>query len=397
LWNMRKIEADKAWDVHKGIANIQVAIIDTGVDYSHEDLAANYVSGGYDWVNGDADPMDDNGHGTHCAGVAAAVMDNHEGVAGVAQVGIWAEKVLSEFGAGYWEWLAQGIVHATDSGVDVISMSLGGPSYSQLVKDACSYAWQNGVILVAAAGGEGVDLDEYPMYPACYEEVIAVSATDQNDQRASFSSYGSKIEFAAPGVNIYSTYPSQSYVYMSGTSMACPHVSGVAALTWSYNLSFTNELLRKYLHTAVDDLGVPGKDEYFGYGRINAFKALVPPRKVVVEHAYTFTVSPSVSWHQYSELSDDRYGTHTGMGYVDKFTMTVTSRCYITIEVVDSGLMGDTIALFKSTTKYWYATSPDTIHLEGWINSGRYTFYIGYILPNADEFPAGYDIYVEAF
>lgn len=396
LWNMRIISADKAWDVHKGTMNITVCIADTGVDYNHNDLKAHYVAGGYDWADNDGDPWDDHGHGTHCAGIAAAIMDNGIGVVGVAQVGIWTEKVLSSGGWGEWSWLASGIVHATNSGiVDIISMSLGGTGYSQLVKDACAYAWNHGLVLVAAAGNDGIDLDVTPFYPACYPEVIAVAATDSSDRRASFSNYGTKIEVAAPGVGIYSTYPGQSYVYMSGTSMACPHVSGLAGLIWSYNLEMTNQDVRDRLHVGVDDLGAPGRDEYFGYGRINAFKALVPPVPVVIEHTYTFSIGPGVSWHQYSELSDDRYGSTTGTGYVDKFVMTVTSACHITLDLVDCCLMGDTIALFKSATKYWSATSPDTVHLEGNVKAGTYNFYVAYILPNTGAFPAGYDIYIE--
>lgn len=274
LWNMRIIEADKAWDIHKGSTDATIAIVDTGVDYNHDDLGAHYVSGGYDWVNKDTDPWDDNGHGTHCAGIAAAVIDNGVGIVGVAQCSIWAEKVLNEEGKGQWDWLADGIVHATDNDVDVLSMSLGGDDYSSLVDSACTYAWNNGVLLVAAAGNNGRDLDLNPHYPASFDTVIAVSATTSSDERWTLSNWGSDIELAAPGVGIYSTIPGDSYGYMTGTSMACPHVSGVAALTWSYIPSLTNVQLRDRLHTAVDDLGDPGKDIHFGYGRINAYKAL---------------------------------------------------------------------------------------------------------------------------
>ncbi|UCC33127.1 MAG: peptidase S8 [Candidatus Bathyarchaeota archaeon] len=278
LWNMRIIEADDAWDVEKGSAAVVIAIVDSGVDYLHPDLAANYVVGGYDWVNDDNDPMDDHSHGTHCAGIAAAVMDNKIGVAGVAQCSIWSEKVLNEFNRGSWDDLASAVTHATDNGVEIISMSLGGYGYSSLVDEACSYAWSNDVLLVAAAGNDNMNIDINSYYPACLETVIAVSATDDSDARWAGSNYGSAVEFAAPGVDVFSTKPPFGgdlyYTYKTGTSMACPHVSGVAALLLSQNPSLTNAELRERLHTAVDDLGTPGKDIYYGYGRINAYKAL---------------------------------------------------------------------------------------------------------------------------
>jgi len=278
LWNMRIIEADDAWNIQKGSTSVLIAIVDTGVDYTHEDLSAHYVSGGYDWINTDNDPMDDHSHGTHCAGIAAAVMDNNLGVVGVAQSSIWAEKVLDDTGHGPWDKIASGITHATDGGVDIISMSLGGYSYSALVDSACTYAWNNGVLLVAAAGNDNVDIDKNPMYPASFETVIAVAATDSSDTRWSSSNYGNTVELSAPGVSILSTRPPFGgdlyYSYKTGTSMATPHVAGVAALVLSQEPSMPNTQLRDRLNMAVDDLGTPGKDIYYGYGRINAYKAL---------------------------------------------------------------------------------------------------------------------------
>jgi thermitase len=186
-WNMRIIEADKAWDINKGSTSVAIAIVDTGIDYNHKDLAAHYVPSGYDWVNNDTDPWDDNYHGTHCAGIAAAVMDNDDGVVGVAQCSIWAEKVLDHTGYGYWDDVASGIIHATDNDVDVISMSLGGYDYSSLVDSACEYAWSNGVLLIAAAGNDHENIDVHKFYPASFETVIAVSATTSSDERWSGS------------------------------------------------------------------------------------------------------------------------------------------------------------------------------------------------------------------
>lgn len=278
LWGMRIIEADYAWNISKGSTFVTVAIIDTGVEYTHDDLSGHYVTLGYDWVNSDNDPMDDHGHGTHCAGTAAAVMDNQIGVVGVAQVSIMAEKVLDASGSGYADDVAQGIVHAADAGAEVISISLGGYRSSALIEDACQYAWDKGSILVAAAGNENT---LRKLYPAAYDTVISVAATDRYDEKASYSNWGDSIELSAPGGDgddypdwILSTYLDNWYAWGAGTSMACPHVSGLAALVWSYESSLTNQQLRTHLQNTADDLGDAGKDKYFGYGRINAYRAL---------------------------------------------------------------------------------------------------------------------------
>jgi len=290
LWNMPKIKADKAWDTYRGYKTVIIAIIDTGVDYTHSDLAVNYMPGGYDWVNDDFDPMDDNSHGTHCAGIAAAVMDNSIGVVGVAQSKIWAEKVLNSAGSGSWDDIANAIIHATDKQVNIISMSLGGYSYSSLLESACTYAYNKNVLLVAAAGNDNTNLNTNPFYPACFNTVIAVGATTSTDAKSSYSNYGDQVELSAPGDNIYSTVLSNSYGYKTGTSMATPHVAGLAALIWSYKPTQSNGELRSSLQKAVDDLGTPGRDIYFGYGRINCQKQVSSPEK----YQYRFTLSPFI-------------------------------------------------------------------------------------------------------
>jgi thermitase len=280
-WGPQRIEADYAWNTTTGSNTVLVCVIDTGVDYNHPDLAANYVSGGYDWVNMDADPIDDHGHGTHCAGIIGAVINNDMGIAGLAQVRIMAEKGLDSSGSGWEDDLANAIIHATDMGASILSMSWGGSTSSALIHDALKYAYDQGVLLVAAAGNSGTS-DK--LYPAAYDEVIAVTATDPTDAPAWFTSYGNWVELAAPGVDIYSTIsavhsPSFNYPYdyLSGTSMACPHVSGVAALVWSKNPSMARDVLRLHLRDTADDRGAPGFDIYYGYGRINARKAIETP------------------------------------------------------------------------------------------------------------------------
>jgi subtilisin family serine protease len=272
-WGPAKIQANYAWNTTTGSNNTLVCVIDTGIDYNHPDLAANYALGGYDWVNNDSNPMDDHGHGTHCAGIIGAVINNNIGIAGIAQVRIMAEKALDASGGGYEDDLANAIIDATNKGAKILSMSWGGGP-SNLIHDALKYAYAHGVLLVAAAGNSGSSAKHYP---AAYDEVIAVTATDSTDTPAYFTTYGDWVELAAPGVDIWSTVWDDSYRYMSGTSMACPHVSGTAALVWSEFPNMSRDVLRMHLRDTADDLGKPGFDIYYGYGRINARRAIEEP------------------------------------------------------------------------------------------------------------------------
>jgi hypothetical protein len=270
-WGPAKIEADKAWNIQVGNSSVLVAVVDTGVYYRHPDLAPNYVALGYDWVNGDNDPLDDHGHGTHCAGIITAAMNNSVGISGVAQVSVMAEKALAYNGVGYEDDLANAIVHAVDQGAKIISCSWGSSSDSQLLHDAVEYATSKGALVVAAAGNSG---SSEKHYPAAYPEVVAVTATNEKDKLASFSSYGDWVDVAAPGTSIVSTFLWNTYVSMSGTSMACPHVAGVAALVWSQFPWMTNVQVRSQLLNTADDLGKAGFDAYYGYGCVNARKAV---------------------------------------------------------------------------------------------------------------------------
>lgn len=270
-WGPEKIKANTAWDTQKGDNTILVAIVDTGIYYTHSDLEENYVPFGYDWVNEDSDPVDDNGHGTHCAGIIAAGTDNNLGISGIAQVRIMAEKGFTHNGVGYEDDLANAIIHATDQGANIISCSWGGSTDSQLIHDAIEYAANAGALVIAAAGNTGTNEKSYP---AAYPETIAVTATNKKDEPAGFTTYGDWVDLAAPGTNIYSTYTGNKYRSLSGTSMACPHVAGVAALVWSQYPTMNNEQVRNQLTNTADDLGDPGFDSYYGYGRINAHKAV---------------------------------------------------------------------------------------------------------------------------
>ncbi len=271
-WGPQDIFAPQAWDITNGSHNVIIAIVDSGVDYNHPDIAPNYCVGGYDFINNDADPVDDNGHGTHVAGIAAGVTNNGLGIAGISQSCIMAEKVLGSTGSGSYSAVANGITHAANNGARVISMSLGGRSSSDTLKAAVNYAWNKGVLIVAAAGN---DNSGKISYPAAYSNVIAVSALDNGDRFAYYSNHGSKIELAAPGTNIYSTLKDGGYGYMDGTSMATPFVSGTAALVLSKNNSLTNQQVKNILDTTAVDLGRHGKDPYYGYGKVNAYGALL--------------------------------------------------------------------------------------------------------------------------
>jgi len=280
-WNMRIVKANSAWDTQLGKQTIVVAVVDTGVKYSHPDLSGRVING-YDFINNDPDAMDDHWHGTHVAGIVGAITSNGIGVAGLAQVSILAVKVLSASGSGTDWTVAQGITYSADNGAHVINLSLGCYCTSQLMEDATNYAYNTkGKLLVAAAGNDNTNTR---LYPAAYNNVIAVSATNNNDKKASYSNWGDWIELSAPGGDtiggpygktyVLSTYLNDNYAFAAGTSMASPHAAGVAALTLSQYPTLTNTQLRTHLASTADDLGNAGWDQYFGYGRVNALNAV---------------------------------------------------------------------------------------------------------------------------
>ena len=285
-WGVKRIGAGYVHDSTNKGAGVKVAIIDTGIDYTHTDLANNFDANvkGYDFVNSDFDPMDDNGHGTHVAGIVAAEDDDF-GVVGVAPAAeLYALKALDENGSGYVSDVVAAIMWATDPNndgntddrMDVINMSLGGAYNSWLLDAACLLAYYyDGLILVASAGNSGnpPGKGDNISYPAAYDSVIAVAATDQSDKRASWSSTGSELELAAPGVDIYSTYKGGGYATLSGTSMASPHVAGTAALVWAKNPTWSNDAVRTQLQNTADDLGATGWDSKYGYGLVDAVEA----------------------------------------------------------------------------------------------------------------------------
>jgi subtilisin family serine protease len=251
-----------------------VAVIDTGIDSSHEDLAENYLPSGYDWVNHDNDPMDDSvmGHGTHVAGIIGAVTNNAVGVAGLAQVSIMAEKVLNSGGSGTVYDVADGVIHAANKGARMTNNSYGTYVYSDTMRAAFEYASSLGVLNVAAAGNDNTN---QPFYPAAWGEfVISVAGTDENDAKYTSSNYGDWIELSAPAVDIVSALPGNAYGSLAGTSMASAFVTGAASLVWSHYDSISADKVRRRLQVAAVDLGTPGRDRFFGYGRVDVSSAL---------------------------------------------------------------------------------------------------------------------------
>jgi thermitase len=266
------VRAPEAWDTTLGDLDATVCIVDTGVRYTHEEIAGTRWLGGYDFYNGDSNPSDDNGHGTHVASTAAGSIDNSKGIAGVANVGIRGVKVLSATGTGAWSTVASGIRWCADNGGPrvVISMSLGGGA-ATVLEDAVRYAAGKGALLVAAAGNSG-PCTNCVGYPAAYDEVIAVTCTNAAKTQCSFSSDGPDSELAGPGQSILAAWHTSDTAYntISGTSMSTPHVSGVAALVWSEKSGLTATDLRELLNGNAQDLGAAGWDELYGHGLVDA-------------------------------------------------------------------------------------------------------------------------------
>ena len=254
---------------------VKVAVIDTGIDYNHEDLNDNY-KGGYDFVFSDSDPFDDsyNSHGTHVAGIIAAERNGIGGVGVSPNASLYAVKVLNGAGFGTVSWVIAGIEWAVSNDMDVVIISSNTEKDSQALHDACRNASDAGVLLVAAAGNT---YRRNVTYPARYDSVIAVTATDPDDSHASFSPIGPEVELSAPGVDIRSTVR-DGYGNLSGTSQAAPHVAGTAALIISSNLPdvngdgvVNNEDVRLQLQSKAHDLGDFGRDDTYGYGLVDAF------------------------------------------------------------------------------------------------------------------------------
>ena len=306
-WGLDTVNAYEAWDITRGGHEVVVAVLDTGIDWNHPDIAPNIWNDsagyhGYNFIAENHFPMDDNVnayddsgnwlpnqytyHGTHVAGVVGAVMNNAIGVAGMAQVRLMAVKVMNDSGEGTDSMVANGIYYAVENHADIITMSLGVDGASTALRNAVDHASREGCVMVAAAGNSG---SSYVSYPAAYPQVIAVGATDSADRLASFSNYGLNLDIMAPGVSIYSTQGGGSnYQYLSGTSTAAPYVAGTAALMLSINPALTPVDIGDFLNSTARDISRTGYDTMTGWGLVNAFDAV----ESVAEPTITFTEYP---------------------------------------------------------------------------------------------------------
>ena len=283
LWGLQKVQAPSAWDITTGSNTVRIAVLDTGISSSHPDVGPRVVAAQN--FTDSPTPEDIRGHGTHVAGTIGAVTNNSLGVAGMDwNARLMNGKVLGDDGSGRWSWVAAGIVWAADNGAKVINMSLSGPSPSSTLEAAVNYAWSQGVVLACAAGNSNTS---EPHYPAYYQNCIAVGATTQTDGKASFSNYGSWVDVGAPGVQILSTVPGGSYAYYQGTSMATPHVAGLAGLLWT--VKSTNAEVRACIENNTD----PVVGNPFGGGRINALRAVQCSGRLRTRPSPTPSPSPS--------------------------------------------------------------------------------------------------------
>ncbi|AZU64006.1 S8 family serine peptidase [Neobacillus mesonae] len=362
-WYLNKIQAPKAWDKTKGSSAITVAVIDDGVQQNHPELKGKMVKP-YNAVTGGTQYTPQL-HATHVAGIIAASF-NKIGIAGIApNVKIMPINVFSGEQATS-DSLVRAIIYAADHNADIINMSLGSPRYSYPIEIAVNYAKSKGVLLIAAAGNDGSFL---PEYPASYDNVLSVSATAQDDQIAYFSNRGNYIDLAAPGVNIYSSISGSSYAYANGTSMAAPVVSGVAALVRSRNSFLSPGQVASILKKSTVDLGTKGWDYLYGYGRIDANKAVsntsLPISSITVPKIYTMkgTNKAGISF------------STSGKG---KISLTIKSASGTTLRTVaaNKDTSGSKFTLYwdgKTSSKK--AVSSGTYKVEVKMTNGRATVY----------------------
>jgi thermitase len=271
-WALGTIAAYDAWDITTG-GPIVIAVIDTGVDANHPELAGRVLSG-FNAITGSPNASDDNGHGTAVAGIIAASGDNGEGIAGLCWgCVILPIKACLSNGRCRDSSVISAIRWATDNGARIINLSLGGSSPSLALQEAVRYANERGVLIVAASGNERAE-GNTPNYPAAYPETLAVGATGYGDEVTGFSNTGDFIDLVAPGVDIATTIPNNGYVLATGTSFASPFVSGAAALIMTLRPDLSNSDVRCVLAISADDRGAPGRDSEYGYGRLNVLTAL---------------------------------------------------------------------------------------------------------------------------
>jgi subtilisin len=366
-WGVKRIGAGTVQAAGNKGLNVPVAIIDTGIDYTHPDLGGCQaigngckVTGGFDFVNNDSNPMDDNGHGTHVAGTVAA-LDNDVGVVGVApEAKLYALKVLDGSGSGSFSDVIAALQWVVDNGTIKITNNSYGSSSDPgtLVQAAFDNSYAAGVLHIAAAGNSGncTGNNDSVGYPAKYSSVLAVAATDSSDKRPCWSSTGPAVEISAPGVSINSTKLGGGYVVYSGTSMASPHVAGVAALVLGTGASLTNVQVRDILTSTAQDLGAAGLDPLYGYGLVNAVAAVAavpsspptPAVNVLLSTDKTSYVSSTDNNATLTAIVTNESGTAiSGLGspaFTTKVDNTIVSVSFI--ETATLGTYTATLSLF---------------------------------------------------
>jgi len=270
--SLTQVHAQSAWDMTTGAPGLVVAVVDSGVS-AHPDLAGKLLSG-WDYVNNDGDPTDDNGHGTMVAGIIGAATNNSTGIAGLCWgCKILPVKVLDASASGSYANIASGITYAADHGAKVINLSLGGSTASTTLQNAVDYATSKGALVVAASGNQGCNC---VLYPAAYANAVAVGSVDGTNTKYSYSNYGPSLDLVAPGTNWATSSTTQSgYAGFSGTSSATPVVAAAAALVLSEKPSLTPSGVAALLESSADDLGSTGRDDSYGYGLVNLSAAVV--------------------------------------------------------------------------------------------------------------------------
>lgn len=380
------IDAERAWDIQTGSRDVVVAVIDTGVDHTIADISENMWTNdaelngkpgvdddnngfvddiyGYDFVNNDGDPKDDHGHGSHVAGTIGAKGDDGKGLVGVAwNVRMMGLKFLSKSGGGSLEDALKSIDYATQMGADIMSNSWGGGGFSQALYDSIERASNKGILFVAAAGNHRANNDERPSYPASYEvpNVISVAAVDNRGQLASFSCYGkTSVDMGAPGVDIMSSTP-DGYAVWDGTSMATPHVSGVAALVLSNepNISMT-DLRDRLIKTSRPISGLRGK--VASNGIINAYHALtneIPEGDPNDPFYWDKKFERIETAHPYENAQKKTWtlsvpGAKQVSVYISKLD---TERGYDKLTIIDA--QGEIVDVLSGTTEEYYSVPSD--------------------------------------
>lgn len=328
-WHLLKLQAFQAWDISVG-TNAVVAICDSGVDPTQPDLVGKLLPG-YNFYANNTDTSDQFGHGTGVAGAAAAQGNNGIGVAGVAwNALILPLKISAPDGSATYSAIANALTYAVDHGARVINISYGGGSSTSTLDSAANYVWTHNGVIFASAGNAGTSA---PQYPAACKNVVAVSATGYDDDFQTWSSYGSDVSLCAPGIGIWTTKNDGTYNAVSGTSFSSPVAAGCAALLLGYNPQLTNAAVVQLLENNSDDLGAAGYDIYFGYGRVNAYRALLaagapsvdttPPVTSIASPASASIVSGIVN---VQANASDNVGVTKIELYVDNALLNISSQ-----------------------------------------------------------------------